>query len=272
MFLEKINGPEDLKRLSREELQPLADEVRSLLIEKLCNTGGHVGSNLGVVELTVALHYVFSSPRDKLVWDVSHQCYPHKILTGRREAYADPALYSLVTGFTNRAESPHDLFTVGHTSTSISLALGLARGRDASNGDENVIAVIGDGALGGGQALEALNSAGEYKSNLIIILNDNDQSVAENHGGIYSTLRELRESNGSSERNLFSSFGLDYRYLDNGHDTIKLTELFESVKNIDHPVVLHIRTVKGKGLPYAESDRESWHSGAPFHVESGIPK
>ena len=272
MYLDTINGPADVKALPRAALQTLADETRAALINKLSATGGHVGSNLGVVELTVALHYVFDSPKDKLVWDVSHQCYPHKILTGRKAAYLDPAHFRDVTGFTNPAESEHDHFIVGHTATSVSLALGLAAARDAFGGTENVIAVIGDGALGGGEAYEGLNTAGAYKGNLIVIVNDNDQSVAENHGGLYRVLRDLRESGGKAPQNPFRGLHLDYRYLDDGHDVTKLVDLFESVKGIDHPVVLHIHTIKGKGLPYAEADRENWHSGAPFHIADGSPK
>ncbi len=272
MYSEKINGPGDIKKLSRDELPILADETRALLIRRLSETGGHVGSNLGVAELAVALHYVFSSPKDKIVWDVSHQCYAHKILTGRRQAYADPAHYGDVTGFTNPAESEHDLFTVGHTATSVSLALGLAKGRDVSGGDENIIAVIGDGALSGGEAYEGLDYAGEYGKNLIVILNDNDQSVAENHGGLYRGLRELRESGGESANNIFKALGLDYRYLAEGNDVVRLVDLLESVKGIDHPIVLHIRTIKGKGLSYAERDRENWHSSGPFRIEDGSPK
>ena len=247
MFLENINGPEDIKRLKIEELSVLADETRKALINKISNVGGHNGPNLGMVEMTVALHYVFNSPIDKIVFDVSHQCYPHKILTGRKEAYLDAEHFKDVTGYTNPNESKHDMFTIGHTSTSISLALGLAEGRDLNKEHENIIAVIGDGSLSGGEALEALDYAGEYKNNFIIIINDNDQSIAENHGGMYKTLKELRETNGESKNNLFRAFGLDYRYLDDGHDLKKLVELFESVKEIDHPVVLHIHTVKGKG-------------------------
>lgn len=223
------------------------------------------------MELTVAFHYVFDSPKDKIVFDVSHQCYPHKILTGRKEAFLDEEHFHDVTGYTNPNESEHDMFIVGHTSTSVSLALGLAKGRDLNKRSENIIALIGDGSLSGGEALEALDYAGEYDKNLIIIVNDNDQSIAENHGGLYKTLKKLRESNGTAEDNLFRAMGLDYRYLDDGHDTEKLVELFESVKGIDHPVVLHIHTIKGKGLPYAEKDRESWHAGGPFHVEDGSP-
>ncbi len=272
MYLEKINSPEDIKKLKKEQLQTLADETRAALLNKISNVGGHNGPNLGVVELTVAMHYVFNSPKDKIVYDVSHQSYPHKILTGRKEAFLDPNHFGDVTGYTNPLESEHDFFTIGHTSTSVSLALGLAKGRDLKKTDENVIAVIGDGSLSGGEALEALDYAGEYENNLIIIVNDNDQSIAENHGGIYKTLKELRESNGTSSNNMFKAFGLDYKYLDHGHDIEKLIELFESVKGIDHPVVLHIHTIKGKGLPYAEANREMWHAGGPFNVEDGSPK
>lgn len=272
MYLENINGPEDVKKLKREELQTLADETRAALIHRISNAGGHQGPNLGVVEMTVALHYVFDSPKDKIVWDISHQSYPHKILTGRKEAYLDAAHFGDVTGYTNPKESAHDFFTIGHTSTSVSLALGLAKGRDVCGTNENIIAVIGDGSLSGGEALEGLDYAGEYNKNLIIIINDNDQSIAENHGGIYKTLKELRESNGESTRNPFKGFGLDYRYLEDGHDVVKLVEFFESIKDIDHPIVLHIHTIKGKGLPYAETNREEWHAGGPFNVEDGSPK
>lgn len=271
-ILDTINGPEDIKKLSLDELPTLAEETRAALISKLSNTGGHVASNLGVVEMTVALHYVFSSPRDKIVWDVSHQCYPHKILTGRKDAYLDPAHYRDVTGFTNPLESEHDLFTIGHTATSIPLALGLAKGRDVHGGKENVIAIIGDGAMSGGEAYEGLNYAGEYGRNLIIILNDNEQSVAENHGGLYTKLKELRESGGACVDNVFRGLNLDYRYLEDGHDLLQLVALFESVRDIDHPIVLHIHTIKGKGLPYAEQDREEWHSGSPFRIADGVPK
>ena len=214
MYLENINGPEDIKKLKIEELKVLADETRAALINKISQAGGHNGPNLGMVEMTVALHYVFNSPKDKIVFDVSHQCYPHKILTGRKEAFLDNEHFGDVTGYTNPLESEHDMFTVGHTSTSISLALGLAKGRDLKKEQENIIAVIGDGSLSGGEALEGLDYAGEYNKNLIIILNDNDQSIAENHGGMYKTLKELRETNGESSNNIFKSFGLDYKYLD----------------------------------------------------------
>lgn len=272
MYLEKINGPEDIKKLKVEELQKLADETRNALINRISKVGGHKGPNLGMVEVTVAMHYVFNSPKDKFVFDVSHQCYPHKILTGRKEAYINAEHFGDVTGYTNPYESEHDMFTVGHTSTSISLALGLAKGRDVNKRQENIVAVIGDGSLSGGEALEGLDYAGEYNNNLIIIVNDNDQSIAENHGGIYKNLKELRETNGKSSNNMFKAFGLDYKYLEDGHDVAALVHLFESVKDIDHPMVLHIHTIKGKGLKYAEENREAWHAGGPFNVEDGSPK
>ncbi len=272
MYLDKINDPSDLKKLKISELPKLADEVREAVINRISNIGGHKGPNLGMVEMTVALHYVFNSPKDKLVFDVSHQCYSHKILTGRKDAFLFSEHFHDVTGFTNPAESVHDIFKIGHTSTSISLALGLAIARDLEKKHDNVVAIIGDGSLSGGEALEALDYAGEYNKNLIIIVNDNDQSIAENHGGIYKTLRKLRETNGQESNNLFSSFGLEYHYLDDGHNLEKLVSLFESVKDIDHPVVLHIHTIKGKGLKYAEENREQWHAGGPFNVEDGSPK
>lgn len=272
MYIERINGPEDLKSLSVPELRILADETREILIEKLSKTGGHVGSNLGVVELTVALHYVFDSPRDRIVWDVSHQCYAHKILTGRKDAFTDPERYGEVTGFTNPAESEHDIFTVGHTSTSVSLAVGLALERDLSGGDGKVVAVIGDGSLSGGEAFEGLNIAGEYGKDLIVIVNDNDQSVAENHGSLYRKLRELRESGGKCPDNPFAALGFDYRYCEEGNDVGKLVGVLEEIRGASRPVVLHVHTVKGKGLPFAEADRENWHSAAPFDRTYGSPE
>lgn len=272
MYLENINGPSDIQKLNLDELRILADETRDALIHKISLAGGHNGPNLGMVEVTTALHYVFHSPIDKFVFDVSHQSYPHKILTGRKQAFLDEEHFHDVTGYTNPEESEHDFFTIGHTSTSISLALGLAKGRDLNHGKENIIAIIGDGSLSGGEALEALDYAGEYRNNLIIIVNDNDQSIAENHGGLYKNLKELRESNGNCTNNIFESFCLEYHYLEDGHDLFKLVDLFNSVKDIDHPVVLHIHTIKGKGLAYAEKNREAWHAGGPFHVEDGSPR
>jgi len=272
MFLEKINGPKDIKKLSIEELYVLAGEVRETLIYKLSEAGGHAGSNLGVVEMTVALHYVFDSPKDKIVWDVSHQCYPHKILTGRKNAFLNKEDFSKVTGFTNPEESEHDLFTVGHSATSISLALGMAKARDLCGKNEKIVAVIGDGALSGGEAYEALNYAGEYNGNLIIILNDNNQSIGENHGGLYKKLKDLRESNGCEKDNFFKGLNLDYRYLDDGHDIEQIVKLLNDVKETKHPVVLHIHTVKGKGLKYSEEHVEEWHSVGPFNLDDGLPK
>lgn len=272
MILDNVNGPKDVQKLNIEELHILADEVRQALIYKLSETGGHAGSNLGVVELTVALHHVFDSPNDKIIWDVSHQCYPHKILTGRKNAYLKKEDFGKVTGFTNPEESEHDLFTIGHTATSISLALGMAKARDLCGSSESIVAIIGDGALSGGEAYEALNYAGEYKNNLIIILNDNNQSIGENHGGLYAKLKALRDSNGSCEDNIFKGLNLDYRYLEDGHDIEKLVGLFKEAKALKHPILLHVHTKKGKGLKYSEEFIEEWHSVGPFNIEDGMPK
>ncbi len=273
MYLEKINGPADVKRLDIGQLNVLAGEVRHFLIEKLSAHGGHVGPNLGMVEATVALHYVFNSPEDKIVFDVSHQSYAHKILTGRKQAFTDPAHYDDVTGYSEPSESEHDHFVIGHTSTSVSLACGLAKGRDLAGGRENVIAVIGDGSLSGGEALEGLDFAGsELRSNLIIIVNDNQMSIAENHGGLYENLQLLRDTEGQAGNNLFRALGLDYLYVKEGNDVSSLIDAFERVKGTDHPVVVHINTLKGKGLKYAEENKEQWHYGAPFDMETGEPR
>ncbi len=273
MYLENINGPEDVRKLDIGQLDVLAGEVRRFLIEKLSNHGGHVGPNLGMVEATVALHYVFNSPEDKIVFDVSHQSYAHKILTGRKLAFMNPEHYDDVTGYSEPSESVHDHFVIGHTSTSVSLACGLVKGRDLAGGKENVIAVIGDGSLSGGEALEGLDVAGsELRSNFIIIVNDNQMSIAENHGGLYKNLRLLRETGGKAENNLFRALGLDYLYVADGNDIASLIEAFGKVKDIDHPVVVHINTLKGKGLKYAEENKEKWHYGAPFDIETGAPR
>lgn len=273
MYLEKINGPVDVKKLDIRQLNVLADEVRLFLIEKLSNHGGHVGPNLGMVEATVALHYVFNSPEDKIVFDVSHQSYAHKILTGRKPAFMDPEHYDDVTGYSEPSESAHDHFVIGHTSTSVSLACGLAKGRDLAGGRENVIAVIGDGSLSGGEALEGLNVAGaELRSNLIIVVNDNQMSIAENHGGLYKNLQLLRETGGQAENNIFRALGLEYVYVAEGNDIASLIDAFRRVKDSDKPVVVHINTLKGKGLKYAEENKEKWHYGAPFDVQTGEPK
>lgn len=273
MYLEKINEPKDLKKLRIEELETLAGEIREALFHRLTKHQGHFGPNFGMVEAEIAMHYVFNSPIDKIVFDVSHQSYPHKMLTGRKGAYLDEEHFDDISGYTDPKESVHDLFTVGHTSTSISLATGLAKGRDLKGEKENIIAVIGDGSLSGGEALEGLNFAGsELNSNLIIVVNDNEQSIAENHGGIYKNLKQLRDSNGTSQNNLFKAMGLDYIYEENGNDIKEMIGVFEKVKDIDHPIVVHIHTIKGKGYRLAEENRETWHWSMPFDRETGKSK
>ena len=270
--LNKINEVEDLKKLNKEELEKLSAEIREVLLKKLSIHGGHFGPNFGMVEATIALHYVFTSPIDKIVFDVSHQSYTHKILTGRKDAFIDEDKYDDVTGYTDFEESCHDHFKIGHTSTSIALASGLAIGRDLQKEKYNVIAIIGDGSLSGGEALEGLDFIGEKKTNLIIIVNDNNMSIAENHGGLYKNLKELRETKGKSECNLFKSMGLDYIYVDEGNNIEKLIDVFNQVKDIDHPIVVHINTEKGKGYSFAEKDKENWHWTMPFDIETGEPK
>lgn len=271
MYLEHISGPADVKKLSLAEMTALCGEIRTALIEKLSRHGGHCGPNFGFVEATVALHYVFDSPKDKMVFDVSHQTYPHKMLTGRAEAFLAPAHYDDVSGYSNPHESEHDHFTIGHTSTSVSLACGLAKARDLRGESGNVIAVIGDGSLSGGEALEALDYAAELDGNLIIIVNDNDMSIAENHGGIYGNLRLLRETGGKAECNLFRAMGLDYRFVADGNDLSAMIEALRAVKDAKKPVVLHIVTEKGKGFAPAEQYKEDWHYCAPFDRETGKP-
>jgi len=273
MYIEKINNPDDLKKMSIRECYELAAEIRNVLVKKASEVGGHLASNLGMVEASIAMHYVFDSPKDKIVFDVSHQSYTHKILTGRKEAFIDPEQYNLISGFTNPDESGHDHFKIGHTSTAVSLACGLAKARDLDGGKENIIAVIGDGALSGGEALEGLDFGGsELNSNLIIILNDNDRSIAENHGGLYKNLSELRESEGKAENNLFKAFGYDYYFVKDGNDLKALTDAFRTVKDTDHPVVVHICTTKGKGYVFAEKDKERFHWVRPFDLETGKGK
>lgn len=271
MYLEKINSPEDVKKLNIEEMKTLADEIREAIIIRDAKHGGHFGPNLGIVEATIALHYIFESPKDKFVFDVSHQTYPHKMLTGRRKAFTDELHYNDVTGYSNQYESVHDHFILGHTSTSISLALGLAKARDVKRETGNVIAIIGDGSLSGGEALEGLDYAGELNSNLIIIVNDNDMSIAENHGGLYKNLKLLRDTNGKAENNFFKAMGLDYIFVKNGNNLKELIEAFKKVKNINHPIVVHIHTQKGKGYKKAEEDKEPWHYVMPFNLETGKP-
>ena len=272
MYLEKINSPEDVKKLNIEEMKVLAQEIREAIIKRDAIHGGHFGPNLGIVEATIALHYVFESPKDKFVFDVSHQTYPHKILTGRRQAFTDETHYDDVTGYSNQNESEHDHFILGHTSTSISLALGLAKARDVKGETGNVVAIVGDGSLSGGEALEGLDFAGgELKSNFIIVVNDNEMSIAENHGGLYKNLKLLRETEGKAECNLFKAIGLEYIFIKDGNNLEELIETLKKVKDINHPIVVHIYTQKGKGYKLAEEDKESWHYTMPFNIENGKP-
>ena len=269
MYLEKITCPADVKSLGGEELKSLAQEMRGALLKKLSIHGGHFGPNFGMVEATIALHYVFDSPKDKIVFDVSHQSYCHKMLTGRADAFLYEEKYDDVSGYSNPDESEHDFFTIGHTSTSVSLASGMAKARDLNGETGNVVAVIGDGSLSGGEALEALDFAGEFDGNFIIVVNDNDMSIAENHGGIYKNLRQLRESNGECACNLFKAMGLDYVYVNEGNDIQKLIEAFKGVKDSEKPVVVHICTEKGLGYKLAEENKEMWHWCMPFDLETG---
>ena len=269
MYIENMKGSEDVKKLTLEQLPVLAEEMRHALLIRASKHGGHFGPNFGMVEATIALHYVFDSPKDKIVYDVSHQSYPHKMLTGRKDAYLYEEKYDDVSGYSNPHESEHDFFTVGHTSTSVSLAAGLAKARDLRGEDGNIIAVIGDGSLSGGEALEGLDYAAELSSNFIIVVNDNDMSIAENHGGLYQNLKLLRETNGQAECNLFKAFGLDYIYVDKGNDTAALIDAFKQVKDSKKPIVVHINTLKGKGYAPAEQNKERWHFSGPFDIETG---
>ena len=272
MYIEKIDGPADLKTFSVKELDILSDELRQVLLKKVSEHGGHIGPNLGMVEATVALHYVFHSPIDKVVFDVSHQSYIHKMLTGRKEAFIYPERYDEVSGYSEPSESEHDFFVIGHTSTSVSLACGLAKARDLKGDKENIIAVIGDGSLSGGEAFEGLNNAAELDSNFIVLVNDNQMSIAENHGGMYKNLQLLRETDGKAECNFFKTFGFDYLYVKEGNNVHALIEAFSKIKDIDHPIVVHINTVKGKGYRFAEENKEKFHAGGPFDLATGQPK
>lgn len=271
MYIEKVNAPADLKVLRVDELKTLSSEVRQLLLDKLSVHGGHVGPNLGMVEATIALHYVFQSPVDKIVYDVSHQSYAHKILTGRKAAFMNADEYDAVSGYSEPSESEHDFFVIGHTSTSVSLASGLAKARDLKGERGNVIAVIGDGSLSGGEAFEGLNVGAELDTNFIVIVNDNQMSIAENHGGLYRNLQLLRETEGQAPCNYFKAMGYDYLYVKDGNDVEQLIEAFRQVKDIDHPVVVHINTLKGKGYRLAEEQKERFHYSAPFDLATGAP-
>ena len=257
--LDKVNTPSDIKVMDIKELNNLAKDIRAGILNKTNLLGGHVGPDLGIVEVTIAMHYVFNSPTDKFIFDTSHQCYPHKMITGRKEAFTDPLNNSHITGFSNFNESPHDFFIMGHTSTSISLAEGMAKARDLKGEKYNVIALIGDGSLGGGEALEGLNNSVELNSNFIIIVNDNEMCIAENHGGLYKNLKLLRDTNGTAENNMFKALGYDYYYVSDGHDLQSLIDTFKKVKDINKPTVVHIHTIKGKGYIPAMQNKEKYH-------------
>lgn len=271
-FLQNIDNPADIKKLNIEQLTALAKEIRDAIINRDSIIGGHVGPNLGIVETTIALHYVFNSPNDKIVWDVSHQCYPHKILTGRKDGFITDDGMRKISGYTNQDESEHDFFKIGHTSTSVSLACGLAKARDLKGEKHNVIAIIGDGSLSGGEALEGLNNAAVLGSNLIIIINDNEMSIAENQGGLYTNLRLLRQTNGLAECNMFKALGFEYFYVANGNSIDDMIEVLTSLKDTNKPTVLHIHTLKGKGYKYAEDNKEKWHWSVPFNIDDGSAK
>ena len=269
MLLETINSPKDIKKLSLAELQQLAQEIRDGILNRDSLIGGHVGPNLGIVETIIALHYVFDTPKDKIVYDVSHQCYPHKMLTGRWKGFFDAEEMRKISGYTNPNESEYDNFIVGHTSTSVSLATGLAKARDLRGEHHKVIALIGDGSLSGGEALEGFSNAAVLNSNILIIVNDNEMSIAENHGGIYTNLRLLRETNGTAECNMFKAWGFEYRYVADGNNQENMIKVLQELKDVKKPTVLHIHTLKGKGYTPAEENKERWHWSLPFDRKTG---
>lgn len=271
MYIENIKSPANLKQLNIEALKVVADETRQAVLNRVSKHGGHVGPNLGFVEATVALHYVFDTPKDKLVFDVSHQSYPHKVLTGRASGFlGNLDEMNAISGYSSPTECPeYDNFEVGHTSTSVSLATGLQKARDIKGTKENIIAVIGDGSLSGGEAFEGFDEAAELGTGIIIVVNDNEMSIAEPHGGIYKNLRDLRESNGQCNHNWFKAWGFEYKYLEEGNDVEKLIEVFRSVKDTNKPTVVHIHTEKGHGFTPAVENKEAWHYGMPFNKEDG---
>ena len=269
MDLKNLKSPADIKGMDIKQLTELSADLRKVLITKLAAHGGHVGPNLGFLEPTVALHYVFDAPKDKIIFDVSHQTYVHKMLTGRIDAFLDPAKYDDVTGFTNPAESEYDLFAIGHTSTSMALASGVAKARDFKGEDYNVVAVIGDGSLSGGEAFEGFDYIGAQKTNFIVVVNDNQMSIAETHGSLYKNLALLRETKGEAPCNIFKALGFDYMYVDEGNDLESLIKAFKKVRNIDHPIVVHLNTKKGFGLPVAEEHKEAFHFSGPFNPVTG---
>lgn len=265
-ILDKINSPKDIKTLSPEEMANLSGEIREAILNRVNTIGGHLGPDLGIVEATIALHYVFDSPKDKIVYDVSHQIYPHKILTGRKDGFLHPE-HTTISGYSNPNESEHDNFIIGHTSTAASLATGLAKARDLKGEKYNVIAIVGDGSMSGGEAFEGFNNAAVLNSNIILIVNDNEMSIAETHGGLYKNLKLLRETNGKAENNMFTAFGFNYVYVDNGNDVESLIKAFQDVKDTDQPTVVHIHTLKGKGYKKAEEDKETYHWQVPGFME-----
>ena len=270
-LLNKISGPQDLKKLSIAQMQQLAQEIRTLILEKDAAEGGHLGPDLGIVEATIAYHYVFDAPKDKIVWDVSHQTYPHKMLTGRALAWLDPDHYEDVTPYSNPDESPYDYYAVGHTSTSIGLATGMAKARDLMGNHENIMALIGDGSMTGGLAYEGLNNAAIEKHNLVVVVNDNQMSIDENVGGLVTALKKLRDSNGETKENPFTAMGFDYRYVADGNDIKSMIEAFKAVKDVDHPILLHINTLKGKGYKPAIDEEEAHHWVMPFDLKTDKP-
>lgn len=270
-LLNKIAGPKDVKKLSIPEMEKLAQEIRTLIIEKDAAEGGHLGPDLGIVEATIAYHYVFDAPKDKLVWDISHQTYPHKMLTGRAKAWLDPDHYEDVTPYSNPDESPYDYYAVGHTSTSVALATGMAKARDLMGQRENIMALIGDGSLTGGLAFEGLNNAAIEPHNLVVVVNDNQWSIDKNVGGVVTSLKKLRDSNGQTAENPFKAMGFDYRYVADGNDLSAMIDAFKAVKDVDHPILLHINTLKGKGYEPAVKDEEAHHWVSPFNLEDDQP-
>lgn len=273
-LLNSVEEPEDIRNMSLDQLKELAKEMRQLVLERDSAIGGHVGPNLGVMELTIALHYVFDTPHDKIVWDVSHQTYGHKMLTGRKQAFLDPDHYRDVSGYSAPEESPYDMFEIGHTSTSVALAVGMAQARDLINKhrERNIIAVIGDGALSGGLAMEGLNNAAKVDGNLIIVVNDNQMSIDKDQGGLYKGLKELRDTDGKSPNNIFKFMGLDYKYVPDGNDLQSMIDACRAVKDVDHPIVLHVNTLKGKGYEPAVKNKMKYHWRAPFDLETGKDK
>lgn len=265
--LDKVNSPNDVKKLSSDEMNALSQDIRNGILNRVNKIGGHLGPDLGIVEATIAMHYVFDSPKDKIVFDVSHQVYPHKMLTGRKQGFFEDEKLHDITGYSNPAESPHDHFVIGHTSTSVSLATGMAKARDLKGEKYNVIALIGDGSLSGGEAFEGFNNAAELDSNMIIIVNDNEMSIAPNEGGLYKNLAELRKTNGTAQNNVFKAIGFDYYYLEDGNNVDALIKTFEKVKNTNRPTVVHIHTLKGKGYEPAENDKETYHWQLPGFLD-----